>query len=39
MSGEAPCLRLQFAYDLAQARKTLGKIKVSRLAAVHAVSV
>ncbi|MDI3464528.1 MAG: Antitoxin HigA [Nitrospira sp.] len=32
-------LRLQSAYDLAQARKTLGKIKVSRLAEVHTVPV
>lgn len=30
-------LRLQAAYDLVQARKTLGKIKVARLVEVHAV--
>jgi len=30
-------LRLQSAYDLAQARKTIGRIKVSRLVEAHAV--
>lgn len=32
-------LSLQSVYDLAQARKTIGNIKVSRLAEAHAVSV
>lgn len=30
-------LRLQSAYDLAQARKTIGRINVSRLIEAHAV--